>query len=215
MSAPASPPPGLPRGLRLAAVLCVVLSAFSGFFALNEAVELIQLEHLREASRHPTASALGDPALVARISEARFAALESMREPRGLLLGALSVSCSLVFVAAWRLLRPDGMRLEGMRRMLGGATLVTAVLRTLDGAQEAVVARRMGPATAEALRAMSFFQDSDVALLQGSPWLFSVGTGVLTALLAGTYSVLAQYFRSEHVRQAIALLDGPLAEEEE
>ena len=57
-----------------------------------------------------------------------------MREPRIALLGSLAVVCAFVFVAARRMLRPGGMPREGMRRLLSGAAISAAILRTIDGA---------------------------------------------------------------------------------
>jgi hypothetical protein len=49
----------------------------------------------------------------------------------------------------------------------------------------------------------------------GMSWLASLTMIGLTALVAGTFALLGQYFRSEHVRQAITAQDGDLAEEED
>ncbi|QRK04995.1 hypothetical protein JQX13_32940 [Archangium violaceum] len=215
MSRPVSPSQGLPRGIRFAAFVCLVLSAFTGFFALSESMGLSRLSEFREASGSSNFSIVGDPSIDARIADAQLAALEPMRESRALTLGALSVACALVFVAAGRMLRPDGLPLERMRRMLGGAAITAALLRTIDGAQGAVVARRMGPVMVEAMRTLPEFQGPAADHLQVMPWLVSASAVGLTALVAGTFALLGQYFRSEHVRQAVSLLDGDLAEEED
>ncbi|MGZ3459609.1 MAG: hypothetical protein ACXU86_14035, partial [Archangium sp.] len=214
MNRPVSPSRALPRGIRFAAFICLVLAAFTGFFALSGCLELGQLTELREATNAPRFSIMGDPAVDARISEARFAALESMREPRSLVLGALSMACALLFVSAGRMLRPGGLALERVRRVLGGSAITVALLRTIDGAQDAVVARRVGPLLAEAMKSLPEFRGVDAAHLQLLPWLISASTMALTAFVAGTFALLGQYFRSEHVRQAISTQDGELAEEE-
>jgi hypothetical protein len=77
---------------------------------------------------------------------ARFSAESSMSEPRSFLLGSLAVVCALAFVAAARILRPGGMPREGMRRLLSWASLLAAILRTIDGAQFQVVIDHMGAA---------------------------------------------------------------------
>lgn len=214
MTPPAAPAPHkgpLPRGLRFAAFVCLVLSAFTGFFALSECLGLSQLEDPRNAANF---SLVGDPVLDARIAKAQISALEPLRESRALFLGALSVVCSLAFVSAGRLLRPDGLPLERMRRMLAGSTIAAALLRTIDGAQNAVVARRTGPVIAEALKTLPEFQGPTAAPLEIMAWLLPATTIGLTALIAGTFAVLGQYFQSERVRQAISLSDGRLANEE-
>jgi hypothetical protein len=209
---PAPPVQGpLPRGLRFAAFVCLVLSAFTGFFSLSECLGLSQLEETRSAANF---SFVGDPVLDARIAQAQLSALQPLRESRSLFLGALSVVCSLVFVSAGRLLRPDGLPLERMRRMLAGATLAAALLRTIDGAQGAVVARRMGPVIIDALKTLPEFQGPAAAPLEAMAWLLPATTIGFTALIAGAFALLGQYFQSERVRQAISLRDARFARED-
>ncbi|WNG46072.1 hypothetical protein F0U60_19610 [Archangium minus] len=208
MKQPASPSQSLPRGIRFAAFVCLVLSAFTGFFALRESMNLGRLSELKEAGD-------SQPAFVTSLLEAQISALEPMRESRALILGALSVACALSFVAAGRMLRPEGLPLERMRRMLGGAAISAALLRTIDGAQEAVVARRMAPAIIEAMKTLPELQGQAIEQFQAVPWLFSASTVGLTAFVAGTFALLGQYFRSERVRQAIIAQDGDFAEEED
>ncbi|HYO59808.1 hypothetical protein [Archangium sp.] len=219
MNRPVSPaPPGLPRGIRFAAWVCLVLSAFTGFSALRETLELSHLAQLRdEVSNLSRFSKDPDLLIAARISEAQIAALEPMREHRSLVLGALSVACAFAFVASGRLLRPGGLPLERIRRMLGGAALIAALLRTIDGAQWAVVARSIGPIMAEHLSTLPVFQDPQTAaqLKATLPGLASAFAMVMTAVVAGTFALLGQYFRSDGVRQAISAQDGKLAEKED
>ena len=50
MSRPVSPPsPALPRGIRFAAAVCLVLSGITGLFSLKEALELGRLSQAKEA----------------------------------------------------------------------------------------------------------------------------------------------------------------------
>ncbi len=155
MKDPAAPRPTLARGIRFVAAVAFLLSAVTGFFTLNEFAELGRLQELRAESTSQPFAVVGDPKLDAPIAQAWFSALESMRESRSLILGALLVAYALVFVSAGRMLRPDGLRLEGMRRLLGASALAVAVLRTIDGAQLTVVASRMAPTLANAMRALS------------------------------------------------------------
>lgn len=217
MNPPVPAPQGLPRGIRFAAILCLVLSSLTGFSALRETLELGHLSELRdEASNMARFSKERDMILVARISEAQFAALEPMRESRSLVLGALSVACALAFVTAGRLLRPGGLPLERMRRLLGGAAIAAALLRTIDGAQWAVVARRMAPAMMEVLHTVPNLDAQALADVRANlPGFAAALTMGMTALIAGTFAVLGQYFRSEGVRQVISAQDGELAEEED
>jgi hypothetical protein len=207
-------PRGLPRGLRFAAGVCLMLSGLTGLFALSEAMNLGRLSELKEA-RPPSLSLPGnDPVISARTLEAQLSALEDMRESRALVLGALALTCALSFVSAGRLLRPGGLPLGRMRRLLGGATLASAILRTIDGAQMTVVARRAGQAMASAMGSLPELQDPTVAAQVKSLMpSFMAGTMVLqTAFIAGTFALLAQYFRSERIRLLLGDQDDDSAE---
>jgi hypothetical protein len=213
-----SPAQGLPRGIRLAAWVCLVLSAFTGFFALQETLKLGHLAELRDQAINVTRfSKDADLIAFARLTEAELAALEPMRDSRSLVLGALSVVCAFVFVSSGRLLRPGGGSLERARRLLSGAAIAAAVLRTIDGAQLAVVGRSMGPALARFISAQPTYHEATTAaqLEAGMAWLASLTMMGLTALIAGTFALLGQYFRSEHVRQVIVAQSSDLAEEED
>jgi hypothetical protein len=194
-----------------------VLSGFTGFSALKHTLELSQLSELRDrASNMARFSREKDMVLAARIDEAQLSALEPLRDSRTLIMGALSVACAFVFVSAGRVLQPGGLPLERVRRMLGGATIIAALLRTIDGAQEAVVAKRLGLALADILLTLPEFQSSPhasslKATLPGLALAITVG---LTAVIAGTFAVLGQYFRSERVREAVLAQDGNLAKED-
>jgi hypothetical protein len=200
---------GLPRGIRFAALVSLVLAALTGWSALSEAT---QLEHFYESRErqlevdYPTW--MGEQALMETVVRTHFSALEPMREPRLVLMGVLSIACAFVFVAAARMLRPDGLPREGMRKMLGRAALVVAVLRTIDGAQLAVVARRMGVAMAEVLRHLPAYQDDVGTQVASSVPSVAVFASVLgTAIIAGTFALLGQYFRSDSVRDAVLARD--------
>lgn len=215
MTPPVAPAPSLPRGLRLAAIVSLLFSAPTGFLALSESLGLGQLEEHREARAASSFSIVGDPAIDARITQAQYNALAPQRESRALVLGALSVACAFVFVSAGRLLRPDGLPLERMRRMLVFSTLAAAVLRTIDGAQWAVVARRMAPVMVDAMKALPGFQGAAAGELQIMTWLMPAISMAFTAFVAGTFALLGQYFQSDGVRHAIGAQDGALAEEED
>ncbi|MBJ6761960.1 hypothetical protein JGU66_14390 [Myxococcaceae bacterium JPH2] len=213
MTSPASGPEGLPRRVRIAATVCLVLSILSGMLAGMEAYGLSDFSKYREASLEPRRATLlgGDPVIAERLVEAQFSVLEPMREPRLVVLSVLGMSCMVAFVASGRMLRPAGLPREGMRRMLGGAALTAAVLRTIDGAQWTVVARRMGAVMAESLGKMPEFQDPLAAdqMKQMMPTLMAFGSILQTALVAGTFALIGQYFRSQSVRDVITAQDGP------
>src|SRR5689334_3976121 len=103
-----------------------MLSGLTGLAAASEAFGLERLSELRESPA--PALGLGDPKIAAQVMEAQLSALESMREARSLVLGALSVACALAFVSAGRLLRPAGIPLEAARQVLGWSAVAAAVL---------------------------------------------------------------------------------------
>ncbi len=210
MSEPTPQPSGLPRNISVAAVLCLILSGITGMASAMEAANLARLSELQEEPP-PRAAVFGDPAIVERVFKAQLAALEPMREPRALILGSLAVACALAFVAAGRLLRPGGLPREGMRRLLGGAAIFAAILRTLDGAQWMVVVRRASAVMAEAMSALPEFQEAATPeqLKSTVSFLLSAATVAQTAFVAGAFVLLGQYFRSESVRQAVTAQDGP------
>jgi hypothetical protein len=216
---PASPAQSLPRGIRFAAVLCLILSGLTGFSALQGAMRLSQLSALKdEASNEARFSKQGtQEEKSARFIEAQFAALEPLRDARTLVLGALSVACAFVFVSASRLLQPEGLPLERVRRLLGGAAIITALLRTIDGAQEAAVARHLAPAFADFLLSQPdlFKAPPGFDLKAVMPTLLLLLTTGMTAAIAGTFALLGQYFRSERVREVVLAQDGQLPEVEE
>ncbi|WP_240359347.1 hypothetical protein [Pyxidicoccus trucidator] len=212
MTVSASRSSGLPRRIRYAAMVGLVLAAFTGWSALREATELAHFYEVRELHLENEPPAwMGDRDVIQQVVRTQYSALEPMREPRVVLMGILSIACAFVFVAAGRMLRPDGLPREGMRRMLGRAAIAVAVLRTIDGAQFAVVSRRMGTVLAETLGKLPENQDPVAAHVVSTiaPW-FAVGLSVLgTVLVAGTFALLGQYFRSASVRDAVLAQDPP------
>jgi hypothetical protein len=208
----------MPRGLRFAAVVCLILSCISGLWAAMEASHLANLDEAKAAFKQATPTPTKVPGateLNQRVMAAQLAALEPVRETRTPLLFALSVACAFCFVASGRMLRPGGLSRERMRRMLGITALGAAVLRTIEGAQWAAVTRNMVGPMSDALRAFAAQQPPEAAAAFESvlPSLSSLAFALnmaQTAVMAGTFALLSQYFRSERVRDAVLALDGPL-----
>ena len=218
--APLPPGPRLPRGVRVAALICFVLASLTLFRSLQDLVLLTHLEDVRAwldtpAAGRPAAFST-DPELERRAMEAQLSALEPMRGPRALTLVALAGACFLCIGAAGHLLRRAGpLPREGMRQLLGRAALVAAFLRTVDGAQLTVVWQRMGQVGAELVdRVPAVAQLEDPALIQqlqtSLPSFFAAAAIVHTVLVAGGFLALAQYFRSERVRAAVAAQEPQL-----
>jgi hypothetical protein len=208
---------GLPRGIRFAALVSLVMAAFTGWSALREATDLARFYEVRERHLESDYPAwMGDKSVLQDVLRTQYAAMEPMREPRAVLMGALCVACTFVFVAAGRMLRPEGLPRDGMRQLLGRAAITVAVLRTIDGAQFAVVSRRIGTTMAESMSRLPQQPPDPVAaevVRTVMPWM-AMGMSVFaTALVAGTFALLGQYFRSDSVREAITAQDGPPEEE--
>src|SRR4030095_1534233 len=81
--------------------------------------------------------------LFAKLAEAHARASQPDRHARAALLVVLAISMFFTFVSAGRVLRPAGLPREGIRRLLCGAALVSATLRTVDGAADAAFALRV------------------------------------------------------------------------
>lgn len=199
-----------PPRMRQAALACVLLGTFVGLFSGLETLSLGSLSEQRANTEQDAArfKDLADPAMIAAMREAQFAVVEGMKHARGFVLAALAVACAVAWVSATRLIRPDGLPREGVRKALVGSLLAAAVFRTIDGAQWTVVSQRIaaagvhfvgrdGVADAEAVRlGKAVFS---IALMG-----WSVGQ---TVLIAGAMLLLGQYFRSEKVKQVVALQD--------
>ncbi|MGZ3479448.1 MAG: hypothetical protein ACXU81_03800 [Myxococcaceae bacterium] len=182
------------------AILCMLVSGISGASSVSEAFALSE-----RWARNTEALPRGTPAaeLVARLSEANVRAMRPDRQARSALLIILAISLWFTFVAAGRVLRPAGLPREGIRRLLCGAAVVSAVLRTVDGAADAAFALRFGRIASELIPAGP---DLPTEWMLAPP--FIVGLSVLrTLLIAGTLAIIAQYFRSARVKAWAALKD--------
>jgi hypothetical protein len=185
----------------------------TGMYAAMEASSLVNLSESKENTLRGL-SGLGDPAVIERMERvvlAQTSALEPMREPRSLILGALAVTCAFAFVAAGRMLRPGGLPREGMRRLLGGAAIIAALLRIIDGAQWLVVVNRANAATVEAMSLPLKGLQSPVADLmrQLIPHIPPALALAHTFFIAGAFVVIGRYFHSDRVREAVTAHDGP------
>ncbi|MGA9524499.1 MAG: hypothetical protein WBV82_23790 [Myxococcaceae bacterium] len=221
------PPRRLPNppGLRFAGLLVVLITAFMGVGATMDTAEIWNLSETRRAlddvgdpfsqirdalkqyDPEGVFPRLFAPEVVRATVERQLDALEQMRGPRTFALMVLSTACMFAFVAAGRLLRTDGMPREGMRRILVGSLLVAAFLRTFVGAQTAAVNQKVMRKMPELVGAVN-----DVAAEQLQQYMLAnvLLPGLWTALMAGFLVLLGQYFRSEKIKQVVALQDQHL-----
>ena len=186
---------------RAVAIICMLVSGVSGAASVSAAVALSD-RGLRSAESLPRGTPTAD--LFARMAEAHARASKPDRHARAALLVVLAISMFFTFVCAGRVLRPAGLPREGIRRLLCGAALASAILRTVDGAADAAVALRFARFAAQLIPPGSGQSPPDSVL---TPTL-TVGTSIVqTVLVAGTLAIVAQYFRSARVKAWAALQD--------
>jgi hypothetical protein len=192
-------PGASPGRVRLALVLALVLGGTCGLLSAWEGFRLARFSELRQAQQPFPRNT--DPILAEQLRSSQILALEQMREPRMVVLFALALSCSLTFVASTRLLRPAGLAREGVRRILVWALVIAAALRTIDGAQTAVVARRVAEVLRRGLPVPPGVEGATAEQIRGIAGPAALVVAILpTALVAGTLLGLSQYFRSPRVR---------------
>jgi hypothetical protein len=184
---------------RAVAIVCMLVSGISGAASVSEAFALSERLSARTEAL-PRGTPTAD--LFARLTEARVRAMQQDRHARAALLIVLAISLFFTFVSAGRVLRPAGLPREGIRRLLCGAAVVSAVLRTVDGAADAASAVRFGRF------ATQLVPPGERLPPDWSLGPFAVGLSVAqTLLVAGTLAIIAQYFRSARVKAWAALPD--------
>jgi hypothetical protein len=185
---------------RAVAIVCMLVSGVSGATSVSSAFALFEIGRSTEAPPRGTPGA----DLLARLSEAQARAMKPDRQARAALLLLLAVSMFFTFVCAGRVLRPAGLPREGIRRLLSGATVVSALLRTVDGAADAAFALRFARLATRLLPPGERLPPEWLAPTLGLG--ISVGQ---TVLVAGTLAIIAQYFRSATMKAWAALQDEP------
>jgi hypothetical protein len=187
--------------VRYACIFSLVLSGLVGLTAMREVVDLTHLEELRDA---PALAMWPDNELNERFKATLLSALEQMRTIRALTVGALAVLCGLCLTSAMKLLRPGELPREGVRRLLSTSLLWAGVLRTVDGAGAAVISRKVLLATSDGLASQMGLSPAQA---EGARQVLSVagplGSAAFTAVVAGSFILLAQFFRSARVRQLL------------
>jgi len=136
--------------------------------------------------------------------------IEGMRWPRVAVLFVLSGAAAMVFVSALRLRWPSGIQRAALARLLSNAALVSAVVRTIDGAQELVIVRAAVAAYEKALTE----RQVDLSEAGATMAVFSGASVVTTVAVTGLLIAASNYFRSERVAQTFELIDRNTPEEE-
>lgn len=207
-----SPPPEhLPGPLRAATMAALVLSSLVAFGAVRDlpmALNAATLE-MPDIELGPLKSLVKNERVYLDAMRASFraqmTALEGMQAVRVVILTCLSTSAALVLVSALRLRWPAGARRSAIARLLTGASLATAVLRTLDGAQLLVVVRK-GVAASEKVLQRSGIPEMQAP--EGVNVAVSSALSVATTLATvAAFLVLSSYFRSDKARGVFTALD--------
>jgi hypothetical protein len=193
----------MPRPLRNRVLVCMILGALVGFGAfgsLEESFAQTTPSIEPDASRPEWVDKMAKASLLAR-----FNAVASMRISRGILSGLLGLASALVVVSGLRMLRPVGISRTSAASFLSRAAFGAAILETLIGAQDTVIAQRTGLAYAKL--ALAEFEGLEAY------WVPSmIATQVaITILMAGGLLLLSRYFRSEKVKQLVAFMDRQTA----
>jgi hypothetical protein len=137
---------------------------------------------------------------------ATLGAIEGMGASRVLILLALSATASMVFMGALFIRWSSNAPRANLARLLGTAAFAAALFRTLDGAQELVIARHAAQAGVKALIAANV---PDAAAGSGfTLGVISAVSVLWTAFVVGLFLFLGSYFRSDTVRGLLEATGG-------
>lgn len=206
----------LPNPLRYATLATLALGAIVSFGAIQGMRLAFVAEEMDvSAGETPFFNKLTpNPEAYAAAQRAQGVAIrnsiENMRWPRIVVLFALSSAAALVFVSALRLRWPSGVQRSNLARLLSRAALVTAVVRTLDGAQELVIVRAAVAAYEKALKE----HQVDLSDAGATTIVFSGASIVTTIVVTGLFLAVSSYYRSERIQQTFQLIDRNTPEEE-
>lgn len=203
MTGSAQSPGAVGSQARAIALLCMVVTFGSGIWTASDFLRL------SGGPATPAELPRGSPQAerIAQLSELMARAAEPDRELLRALLLILAVSLSFTFVCALRVLRPSGLPREGVRKLLGGSALVSALLRTVEGAAQAALSLRVARGLSSLIGQPGW---DDRAFVSARPYLTQalVGWSVFqTVAVAGSVLLVAQYFRSARAREWAAVQD--------
>ncbi len=205
-------PSPLPGALRLALLLAVALGGLVSFGAARDVSMALAVDAPAPMEgSEATLPGLGlspeaqRAVWLAMISGLR-GALASMSSSRIVIAMLLSSAASLVFVLALRLRwSSQGPRLI-VAGLFGRVAIAAAVLRTLDGAQQLVIARTTAEEIGKALVREAVPEAQ--ALAEMVVTAYSALTIGWTVLVVGLFVGLSRYVTSERVREVLARADA-------
>lgn len=111
----------------------------------------------------------------------------------------LSIAAGLVFFLGMRM-RVSPAHRAALAVELGRAAIATAVLRTIDGAENLVVARAVSEETSRAIAKAGAAFPTEVDLMTAG---VSFASGAWTLLMVSVFVALGTYFRSAGLRDAL------------
>ena len=203
MSDAASP---LPRSYRWALVAAVVLgfqvslaAAFDVQAALNYA-EPPPMGGSEAAFPGLGLSPIAQRQLVLAAASGHQSALEAMLPWRTATSLLLAVASGLVFILGMRLRVSQESRVNTAHQ-LGAVALASAVLRSIDGAENLVIMRTMMGEVGKAILQEGVADANVVASVATS--VFSVASVAWTLVVVAGFMTLGNYFRSETLRAAL------------
>ena len=203
------PLPPAPKGFKLIAVLCIAFSSCTGVFAATETMNLMRLEEVRAAQFQDPKKA--DTPASHEALDAHMRQLEAMRGIRGVVLTLLAIVCAICFVAATRMLSPPVFPRESVRQLLTNALIGAAILRTIDGAQQAAIANQLRDKWVAALKEQLVGADPQLLAAADQFRHVVVPAHMAITFFAVTALVLFfSYFRSEPVRTYVEQTDAQL-----
>ncbi len=224
----------VPPRIRLVAGLATVAAIMVLFGTTNELAVLVDLDAylalpLDAAGLEPI------PRLFLELQQTQLRLRDSHRGLSVAVLFLLSMATGFVFAAALRFLRPGLMPLGGLRKLLARAALAAALLYTVDGAQEAAVARKtavlvterfpkmlaasappqapMQPQDAEGQVKRPNGAEQHEAVGRALPalgWMLPLTSVFKTALFALLFAWVGRYFQAASVQRAVEALDREL-----
>lgn len=199
--------PALPARVRRVTLAVIALSGLVGSAAAQHVGQVVELDTFR-GLEPPISSFWADNKLAIDAARAKHQAhangLEGMRTSRAVILLALTIACSLTFVAAVRMLRPAGSARESARKLIATMAIICALLRTMDGAQMTAVAGKAGAAWDKVMGNSDIPGGYPEGMEQS---LLSAATIGFTILIAGAFVAVASYFRSDSIRELVEAAD--------
>lgn len=205
------PPPPLPGALRLALLTAVTVGALVSFGAARDVSMALTITG--PAPMDGSEAALPGLGLSPQAQRAVWLAMLSgmrgaiagMTTSRVIISMLLSSAASLVFVLALRLRWSMQGPRELVATLLSRVSVGAAVLRTLDGAQQLVVARSTAEAIGKALVREGVAEAQ--ALGEAVLMAYSALTIGWTVLVVGLFVGLSRYLASDAVRAALGQHD--------